>query len=58
VGITSDWSSSTTATSTLSGMSMATQHVTGGAARYLQTHPAAGPTAVATAVKAMTTKDQ
>ena len=52
VNILSDWFTSNTATNTLSGTSMATPHVTGVAARYLQTHLAASPAAVWAAIHA------
>ncbi len=44
--ITSAWYTSNTATNTISGTSMATPHVTGAAALYLQTHATASPSAV------------
>jgi subtilisin family serine protease len=50
VGITSAWHTSDTATNTISGTSMASPHVAGVAARYLQANPTANPAAVGTAV--------
>lgn len=55
VSITSAWYSSNTATNTISGTSMATPHVAGVVALYLQTHPSASPSAVDTALKNLAT---
>lgn len=48
--ITSAWYTSNTATNTISGTSMATPHVTGAAALYLQSHPSATPSQVSSAL--------
>lgn len=50
VNITSSWNTSDTATNTISGTSMATPHVVGVAALYLQGHANATPANVASAV--------
>ena len=54
-GIGSAWYTSNTATASLSGTSMATPHVAGAAAHYLQTHTTATPAQVAQALLAQTT---
>ena len=48
--ITSSWNTSDTATNTISGTSMATPHVVGAIARYLQNNPSATPAQVASAL--------
>jgi subtilisin family serine protease len=57
VGITSAWYTSTAATNKISGTSMATPHVTGVAALYLQGSPTAAPATVSSALQAATDKD-
>ena len=49
-GILSAWASSDTATNTIAGTSMASPHVAGVAALYLQTHTAASPATVWAAI--------
>jgi subtilisin family serine protease len=56
VSILSAWSTSNTATNTISGTSMATPHTTGVAALYLQSNAGASPAIVRDALYANTTK--
>jgi len=56
VSITSSWYTSATATNTISGTSMATPHVVGAAALYLESHPTDTPAEVRTALYNNTTK--
>jgi len=56
VSITSAWHTGDTATNTISGTSMATPHVAGVAALYLQSSPGASPSTVRDALYNATTK--
>jgi hypothetical protein len=56
VSITSAWSTSDTATNTISGTSMATPHTAGVAALYLQANSGASPSSVRNAIYDATTK--
>ncbi|MDQ6887148.1 MAG: S8 family serine peptidase [Gemmatimonadota bacterium] len=56
--ITSAWNGSDTQTNTISGTSMATPHVTGAAALYLQNNPTASAAQVAQALKTNATPNR
>ncbi len=58
VHIYSDWDSSDTATKYLDGTSMASPHVAGVAALYLQTHPTASPATVSSAIVSAATANK
>ncbi|MGQ0714854.1 MAG: S8 family serine peptidase [Gemmatimonadaceae bacterium] len=58
VGITSAWSGSDTETNTISGTSMATPHVAGAMALYLQGNPGATPSAVEQALESNATPNK
>lgn len=55
--ITSAWITSSTATATASGTSMAAPHVTGAVAAYLGTAPSSSPTQIASAILTNATQD-
>ncbi len=55
--ITSAWYTSTTATNTISGTSMASPHVAGAAALYLQAKPQASPSKVGNAIVSTATNN-
>ncbi|MCY1046046.1 S8 family peptidase [Corallococcus sp. bb12-1] len=57
-GILSAWASDDTATRLLSGTSMATPHVTGVIALFLEAHPASAPQEVSTAMTGNATPDK
>lgn len=56
VSITSSWATSDTATNTISGTSMASPHVAGVAALFLQSNPTASPALVQQTLKNLSTK--
>ena len=56
VNITSSWATSDTATNTISGTSMATPHVVGVVAQFLQNNPTASPAVVQQTIKDLSTK--
>jgi subtilisin family serine protease len=57
VSVPSAWGTSDTATNTISGTSMASPHVAGAAALYLQTHPLATPNEVGGVIRHTATKN-
>ena len=56
--ITSSWHTSDTATNTISGTSMASPHVAGVAALYLEEHPNAAPNEIAAAIVDAASEDK
>ncbi|ACU36144.1 S8 family peptidase [Actinosynnema pretiosum subsp. pretiosum] len=57
-GITSSWNTNDTATNTISGTSMASPHVAGGAALYLAGNPTAAPATVEAALLSAASSDK
>ncbi|GAA2676908.1 MULTISPECIES: S8 family serine peptidase [Actinosynnema] len=57
-GITSSWNTNDTATNTISGTSMASPHVAGGAALYLAENPTAAPATVEAALLSAASADK